>query len=284
MTNKLNNQDKEFIINNYPYKGMNYCINNLNKNRWQIADFCRDNNIKCNLECIINVNKEGQNKSKITKSKKIWKHKIDEKQFLDIKTPEIAYLLGFIWADGYLSRIHTIGISCLSTDMNNIENIFQKTGEWNKTIRNRPNRKQITTFYTSNKELVNFLKENDYHAKSEESADKILSRIPNNLKRYWLLGLIDGDGCFYRGKYAKQFSIGSSYNQKWNYIINIFKQLDINKFKIKKVIQKNEKHKSSMIRISKSSEIIKLIQYIYPKGYEFGLKRKFDKAMLIYKA
>lgn len=278
----LTHQDKEYIINTYPHKGISFCQNHLNKNRWSIIRFCHLNNIKCTKECIASLLKEAAIKANITKSKKIWIHKVDEKQFMDVRTPESAYLLGLLWADGFLTRQHQTSIICLRDDLESIEHIFNKTGKWTKYYIQRLNRKPALNFTTCNKDLVSFLKENDYHCKSEESADKILSIIPDELKRYWFLGLIDGDGCFYVGKTgAKQFSVASSYNQNWNYIINLFKKLDINIYKISRI--NKEKSKSSIIRMSNPKEIIKLINYIYPNGYEFGFKRKFDKAMLIYK-
>ena len=40
-------------------------------------------------------------------------------------------------------------------------------------------------------------------------------------------------------------------------------------------------NKSSYIRIKKHQEIVNLYEYLYPNGYELGLKRKFNKCKSI---
>jgi len=50
------------------------------------------------------------------------------------------------------------------------------------------------------KNPLELLVDNDYKLKSYNSADKILSKIPNSLHHYFFRGLIDGDGCFYLNK------------------------------------------------------------------------------------
>ncbi len=279
---KFTDEIKQYIINTYPSKGGAFCAIQLGINKQHIVSFCSRNKIKCSKECIDNLNKDGSIKSIITKSKKIWKHNVNENNFTNIRTPEVAYLLGLIWADGYLvtGNKYNVEITCLLDDMKNIENIFDKTGKWRKSIRNRKNRRPVLVIGTSNEKLVDFLRTNDYQAKSEYPANKILSKIPNNLKRYWFLGLVDGDGCFYVGKNAKQFCIASSYNQDWSFVEDLFKEINIPVYEIRKHISKTGS-KSSIIRLSNPKEISKLIKYLYPNGYEFGFIRKFDKATQI---
>jgi len=45
-----------------------------------------------------------------------------------------------------------------------------------------------------NRPLVKYLVDNDYLVKSNASADKILSTIPEKFQHYFFRGLIDGDG------------------------------------------------------------------------------------------
>jgi len=95
--------------------------------------------------------------------------------------------------------------------------------------------------------------------------------------RYFFLGLIDGDGCFYFNKKTRQFYITSGFEQDWSHIIKLFIYLNISQFECRKVKNKNG-NKSSFIRIKKHNEILNLFNYLYPNGtYEIGLKRKFIK-------
>jgi hypothetical protein len=132
---------------------------------------------------------------------------------------------------------------------------------------------------------MNFLIENDYDKKSYTSANKILSKIPNEIKHYWFRGLIDGDGCFYhytpkKGSTLRQFVLTSTYEQDWTYFENLCKELEI-KYTIKRI--KNIKSASSVIRITNKKGIKKLGEYIYQnfKKDSIGLIRKFNKFKLI---
>ena len=56
---------------------------------------------------------------------------------LDFNSPEGAYLLGLIWADGtirYISKGYTISIGLTSSDLNTINPLFSK--HWKNYIRN----------------------------------------------------------------------------------------------------------------------------------------------------
>lgn len=95
------------------------------------------------------------------------------------------------------------------------------------------------------------------------------------------MGLIDGDGCFYisKDKKVKHFSITSTITQDWKYMINLFETLNIKKYLISKKV--NKKGKSSSVRIANYNDNLKLHNYIYPNGFEMGLRRKYKKSKSI---
>jgi hypothetical protein len=128
----------------------------------------------------------------------------------------------------------------------------------------------------------NFLKKYDYHIKRNTSPTKIINDIPNELKRYFYLGLFDGDGCFYisKNKHTRQFYVTSNYEQNWDYMITLFQQLHISMFEVRQNIS-NVGNKYSFIRIKKYSELQILCGYLYPNGYEIGLTRKYNKCLEI---
>lgn len=194
-----------------------------------------------------------------------------------------AYLLGFIWADGYLSSStlrnnkNKICVEITTEDFSQIENIVDNTGHWTKASRLRLNRKPQSMFMISNSILWKFLMEHNYGPHTHTSADSILNHIPINYRHYWWQGYFDGDGCIYTNTkhYLYHLSFCSSYHQDWSFVIDLFKTLNINNYEIRQRIQGKNQH--SVIRTTNKYEIEKFYKYIYPNGYEFGLRRKYDK-------
>lgn len=129
----------------------------------------------------------------------------------------------------------------------------------------------------SDKNLHAFLVENDYLVKSKESPSKILKIIPKDLHNRFLLGLIDGDGCFYYHEKRKisQFSVAGTYEQDWTAIEKILSNISIKNYKL--IRRKHtENSYSSSIRITNRIDIKKLGEYVYPNN-KYGLKRKYEK-------
>ena len=208
-------------------------------------------------------------------------HKVNEENFISNITKESAYLLGFIWGDGYIintERQNMIKIECVTEDIDQLRETIDATGSWTYNKRQRPNRKEITLVSTSNKELVEFCIDNDYKNKSKASPNKICSLIPNNLIKYFILGWIDADGCFYRNeKYnTSQLYLSGSYEQDWNFIENFYTKLGI-KYKIQRIIRSASKY--SCIRVTNKLSIIKIGDIIYSDL--IPLKRKYNKYLSI---
>lgn len=195
-----------------------------------------------------------------------------------------AYILGLLWADGNIYK-NRITIEAKKSDMDMIQEIFNKTGKWNvyhRKIR-KMSKSDMICLYTSNKDLYNFLLSCDYGPNNKTSAHKILNIIPAQLHKYWFRGLICGDGCFFVDTKTKRksFTLAGPYNQNWNYFISILKKLDINKYSIKS--QKTTKGSYSNIVIQNYDGIIKLGKYIYDEFEldKIGIERKYNKFILI---
>lgn len=250
---KWTDSEISYLIEKYPTTDRYTCSSNLGISVEQIVYLVRKLGIK-------------KNKS------------LNYEEFEDIKNSYTAYILGFIWADGYVTNDgRHFNVCGVEDDINEIEWLFDKLGNWCKHIDNREKYgwKTSKTLIGSNIEIYNFLIENDYDKKSQVSADKILTKIPDELKHYFIRGLIDGDGCFYYKDNGRQFALASTYEQDWFYFEKLCNELNI-KYTIKrtKVINKKTKkeNKSSVVRIL-GKEIIKLGDYIY-QGEQFGLTRK----------
>lgn len=216
--------------------------------------------------------------------------KIEMDQFLDIKCPGIAYLLGFIWADGFVSRDdNRIAITMNQNDSPEIIKIITQTGEWRfyyKKHKDHPSWISSVSIAKYDKNLNCFLKENDYCEKSFKSPDKILSKIPENLKHYWWRGYFDGDGCINLTSNHRRASICSTFDQDWTFAEALSLKLGfdfaVEKTKrLNKVSQKENKYSKIHIQNFKSLDLF--FSYIY-RDYEtdkIGFQRKHDKWLII---
>lgn len=281
------NKEVDWLKENYPKLGVGGVSNIMKRSRGSIEGKCYklrlsvDDNVKHNL-----LYKSAENCN------------VNPNQFNEITTKEVAYFLGFMWADGYLNPSkngsnHSIGIKILEDDMRELKPIFDKLGKWNYYVRTYENStwRNAETMMTNNKRIFNFLTDYDYNKKSVVSPDKILSKIPDDLKSYFILGLSDGDGCFYyynpkKGSTQRQFSITSSYEQDWSYMIKLCDDMGI-KHKVKLSSGVNPKtgnvNSSSQFRITNKVGIQKLGEYLY-KSFDvdgIGLPRKYNKYKLI---
>lgn len=264
-------EEIQFLIGNYSNQGPKYCSEKLLKSISSIRH--KSSYLKLKLK------KENYRKN--------WIYKVDFNQFINPNNPIVIYILGLLWADGYVeNKYQHSGISLSTTypDAEHFISIFLKTGKWKnyswqpKSRTKNGKCKLACRIHTNNKPLSDFLVKNDYKSKSYESADKILSIIPDNLKHYWFRGLLDGDGYIHTdNKGSHGISFSSGINQNWNYLENMCNKLDL-KYNISKITSKNS-HSQSKFSIYGMYKTIKFCEFIY-NGYpndNIGLQRKYDK-------
>lgn len=276
-----------FLKINYPKYGANYCSEKLGYSISKIQNTTH----KLDIKLLSDV-------KSILIAKPTNKCNINPDLFYNITTKEISYLLGIIWSDGFLNpskngNNHQLGFTIVKDDFDVIKPVLDSIGKWHYYKR----KQQIETWrptinvITNNKRIFSFLVEHDYDKKSYISADKILSKIPNELKHYFFRGLIDGDGCFYhytpkKGSTLRQFALASTYEQDWGYFEELCDNLKI-RYRIKRVKTINKKtgneNNSSVIRITNKDGIKRLGDYIYNnfENDDIGLKRKYTKFKLI---
>lgn len=202
---------------------------------------------------------------------------VDYKLFMN-PSPEIAYLLGLFWGDGYLFNNKTKGIviESLTEDLINLEYIFNMTGKWSKSKRTRKNRtKECTILRTNNLNLYNYLCEYNYNKKSFISSS-IQNSLKEDLEKYWWRGYFDADGCMYINYKRNTFvlSFASSYEQDWTFVENLFKKLNCKYSIVRKIKKIGGKY--STISVFKRESCIDILKYIYD-GKIFGLSRKYKK-------
>jgi hypothetical protein len=213
--------------------------------------------------------------------------RIDINDFKNIKSEEVSYFLGLLWADGHISKSNNmVSIECNGEDMLEFKKVLDVFGRWSyysrKRVDSRSNTNPVTSAYICDKLLHDFLVENDYLEKSIKSPEKILSKISKELIVYFLLGMIDGDGCFYyKEKMSNQFYLTGTIEQDWSSFINIFESIGVQV----KHIKIQNKNKSSFIRVTNVKDIKKIGDFIYStiEDDNIGLKRKYEKYKLIIK-
>jgi len=199
---------------------------------------------------------------------------------------KFVYFLGFLWADGWISkRDNSIEIVIVESDFNELKDIFFNTINWNMYKKQRSVNKvsfgkpQIR-INKSLPELKIFLLNNGYALKSGGSPKQILDKIPKDLHHYWWRGYFDGDGSIAISKNGcKNLSFWSVIDQEWEDLKNVMYSCQI-KFNVYSYRRKCGC--SSSLTVTNKNHILLFGKYIYPNlSYDFGLKRKFDKFLLL---
>jgi hypothetical protein len=278
MKHKITKNELKYIIDNYSSMGQKHMTDRFNITVGQLYWI----RIKYKLK----VSDEA--KSKICEfafRKEPNQYNVNHLNFTTVTSSEVAYILGFLWADGCISSYRKghaeIRCKIIKSDADDIEPTFNKTGNWKKYNYEYPTKKwkPTSTFSTNNKFLYEFLMSMDYNEKSEKTADKILGMIPLNLRKYWWRGYFDGDGSIYtKGKNTSQLILAGSFTQDWNFVKQLFSDIDITNYRINKLIS-NRGHSSSNVRICAKQEVFSFLNYIYD-GREvdgIGLNRKYLK-------
>jgi len=270
---------EEFVKKNYSTMGLKYIVDKFGTNTSRVARMAKKYGLS--------VSKEARSKictNAFDKSPE--KYNVNHLAFIDIKSPEIAYILGLLWADGHISKHgtgHYIVCSTTAADEVDLEKVFSATGKWNKYIKPHdpilhPKWKPAITFQTTNKHLFLFLETMDYTNKTGCSPSKIINHIPEDLRHYWWRGFFDGDGCIYTKGTRVQINFAGPYEQDWSFAESLMKFLDITKFAAKQNIS-NKNHKSSAFRFCSKEGAKRFMEYIYREYEKFpiGLTRKYNK-------
>ena len=195
---------------------------------------------------------------------------IFENRFKTI-TPELAYWLGFFWADGTIFG-NSMRIEITEEDGNELENLFLTVFPFFITKRARCNRKKQMLFSVTDKNVSEMLKKLGKYPNSFESHQKILEYLGNeNSKIFFLRGLIDGDGNFYLNKANKyaQFTLASNINQDWHSLLEYLKNFNPNTR-----IDKTNHGNSSVLRITGDKNIVNFIKFLKYDTINIGLIRK----------
>lgn len=140
-------------------------------------------------------------------------YQLNEHYFDEIDTPNKAYILGFLWADGCnFPKKSTVSMTLEEQDKNDLERIRNEIGS------ERP----LEFIDYSNKHDFGYTYKNQYRlllfsshmCKSLENIGMVpnkslvvnLPNLKHELIRHFVRGLFDGDGSVYRGQYNNRKS------------------------------------------------------------------------------
>jgi intein-encoded DNA endonuclease-like protein len=264
---KWTNEEELFLKYNYPIYGSYYCSESLD------VDISKVRRKVSGLG--LTQNKETRSRSAFARSDKLVRN-VPLSLFKEAINEYSSYLMGFLWADGYLVKGRkTIRLEIVNDDFECIRNILSRCGKWSVYNRLRKGRRLQTIASTDSKHLYDYLSDLGYIDKSYLSACSVLSVIPDKLKSYWWRGYFDGDGCIYvhKRQYLNQISLAGSFNQDWEFAEDLLSELGI-KYKVLRRVQNGSK--DSIVRFCRKKDCINFGEYIY-QGIQFGLDRKMDK-------
>jgi hypothetical protein len=206
-------------------------------------------------------------------------------------SPENCYILGLLWADGgHYTQGNAIRISIqnVAEDMQELENIFYKTGNWSKVFAKKGKgsdgviRRNQIKFQTSDRMFGQTLLNFGFKDKSLIAPQRLLDIIPKHLLHLWYRGYWDGDGCFYNGKGHRDANIAGNYNYDFSFMMTQLRELNINfKYKQESTIMKNGRNSSySRITFNGYDSIMKFGNFIYKEYADILLPRKYEKYKL----
>lgn len=274
----------KFLLENYPKQGVEYCATNLGRTKGSIHKQTHVLGLKTNIGV---KERNNSNKRRLNNYQKY-----DVTNILNISNKYVAYILGYLWADGHIIQNNSFltSINLVKEDAEFLYGILNSiNGGWTigkeikkywKNSRGEIKRAQNQrTVRIYSQELFHFLKENDYGVKSIKSFKKIWSIMPQKYKSFFILGLFDGDGHFNyqfrKNKYhSGEFVITASYDYDWTVLEDYFRKNNIEFSLYRDVVKLG---KVSRIIVRKKESLYKLYVLLYSDDNFKGLERKYNK-------
>ena len=211
------------------------------------------------------------------------KYNINHNYFEEIDTEDKAYWLGFIYADGYITKNNNQKCFGISISEKDVEILYKlnKCINSNYEIKNyttsqgySENTKYSRLLITSDKIFDNLLSHGVFENKSNNLKPPL---IKNNLIRHFIRGYIDGDGSIYKtkNKYGFDFHVNIiGTNELLTYIHNYLKdnkliQKDLN------LEKRKQEHKVSNIRYGGNNQTYNILKHLYNNS-KLYLTRKYN--------
>lgn len=200
---------------------------------------------------------------------------IDTTFFENITTPLKAYVLGFMYADGYVTG-NRFGIKLKSSDKDflvQIKDILKSGHKVGTYIQDTQyGRVEYCSFNVNNPKMVNdLIKQGVVYNKSKIL--KFPTHLPRELLPHFIRGYFDGDGSVYKCKSKSGCGIGISFvgtEDVLNGILNEFKGVINTKASVRKYPGKEIYD----LKIGGRTNVKKLYQYLYNDAEIFLARKK----------
>lgn len=214
------------------------------------------------------------------------KYFYNQDYFKVIDSEEKAYWLGFIMADGAITKNCKNGIDnrlSIILKLSDIEHLkkFQKSIESNqkiitKTVTSKGHSSEICELRFNSKIICDDLMR--FGVTSNKTGKELIPSLSEELVHHFIRGFFDGDGCIYRnGKYLNASVCSASIT-----FINQLKDV-LNKLTIKPYIEDRCKNGKSFYVIGTKKQLyVKIfLDYMY-KDSTIYLERKYEKYINFY--
>lgn len=157
---------------------------------------------------------------------------INEDVFKSIDTPQKAYWLGFLLADGHLTKLGRVKITLAKYDQHVLYRWMKFLGCEDPPIYRSPSRNPQMSVGVQSKKIKKDLESKGFHEFKDGTNQKILQYIPENIFSHFVRGYFDGDGSIsyrrvrltdksYGNKLSWTSGIASKYNRNLDGISNI---------------------------------------------------------------
>lgn len=218
------------------------------------------------------------------------KYNVDETYFENINTKQKAYLLGFICADGWVvnstrsGNPSALGLSLSKKDIEIVELLKHEISSEHpiKIKKDKNNGNEYATLYISSVKIAKDLIRMGVHPNKslDLNLKKVSEYVPDNFKKYLLLGYFDGDGCITSalGQNRKtvlwQLSVTGT-KETGEYFKEFF---DSHGFFTKR--HKDDKNNYTFM-ISGKNLVYQALSKLYDEDTSFCLQRKYKKYLTI---
>lgn len=216
------------------------------------------------------------------------KHNVNHSYFDIVDTEKKAYWLGFLWADGGFcttakrsSGPNHIRVSQKWNERNHLEKLKQELNtDYIIAPIMHPNNKCVAQLDINSRTLCQALQRLGYDTKPKRTQ---IPKMPTHLKRHFIRGYFDGDGCLsiydqhIQGKWTthrQEFSITGNIE-----LLMKIKETLTNDAHVTNTthIKRYKKSPTTIsIRYGKKADIIKLYEYMYTDATVF-LESKHNK-------
>lgn len=195
--------------------------------------------------------------------------------YLDLTDKTHAYLFGYLWADGNISKTgYRISASSCENDIIDIlKIIFGGVSSYRKRVQKETGTIKNVYEWRLDRKLFN----DDIKSKGFRNS---IDCIPLNSIPSFLLGYLDGDGCIYHKDKYFQVTFTSKKDEDWTWFNKAVNKINGPKFNISKRSSwcrlLNKTTNSSIARIT-SNPALKFLDILYSQHNGLYLERKYKK-------